>query len=885
MKKRIFSLIAALSMVISFCTFFAEAAGTSDSGNLILNGGFEAEEFSPWECVPGQYAGIEKYIAHTGDNCAVVQSYELKQRFSEAEKNKTYLASAWVKPSVDDMRVAMLVKNVNHKADNSDYWALDGSVLIERYNADKWHYIEHLVTTPETTEDLELYFSGYTQGDDWDQQNTKIFYVDDVYFGEIIPAAILNGEDIIEADYTAKTFNYSISIGNSQGGTKGVEATDVSGTLDIDENAKSKGITFENGVLTLPAKIGPIDITFTGSVSGVVNGEQQSFELNKVVKVIGYDLRGNRLVNGSFETAGTSGWVYYYSQSIPPKIVSDDSKISGNYSLYTNGSITQQTYLEPDTYYYLSTTFKPDTATFFAYNILDETNNKQLIANNGGGYNNTDTYERTYVFKTLENTSNVNFGFTGYEVAWNDFGFYTIDDIELKKYSVDGTINGKRVINNRISGTSANYSVSTIDTLGRSLGVSSVAWSLEEAPEGVTINESTGELTIAQGVENCTFTVNANILAIAEIWTAENTTSYQEIETVATIEVTVNAYDPYGNLVENGDFESGTAEGWSENENSQIVTDNVKSGTYANKDIGGLEQTVAVEANSYYITSLNIAADNDTGFVTMNIWDDTIPHPTEDKAGYWKIDNAFNMTAADGWHNALKVIKTGERTENLKIVFAGYSLSPWDYSYVYVDDIYMAKLNFYNTINGEDIIKAGSESAYTNDLKNNLGSNAGIGATSKNTWEIVGSPEGISVDENGTVTVSETATVKEFTLKLTSETNIKAFTDETVSNSSLEVETDDIITSVATKTISVVPLISFENSTFKADFATADSDKDCQYIVAFYNGDNLVSTAIKYDKTFDIDFDSALCDNVKVFTWNIATLAPLRNEILTLNLK
>ena len=900
MKKRILSLalLVAFMTVLLGVTSVSFASGT----NLLENGNFENETIDPWCSHAGQFAGKDEFTHSGSGSLVAVADGVIYNKVLSAEGNKQYLFSAWVSPAMDDMRIAASLRNMK-AVDNSsgqwcdkngnpvNYWIMDSTVFMNRFSKEQWHLIETVVTTPEDASEMWLEFSAFDPGTVWGQSVLRKYFIDDVYFGEIVADGVISGKNVIQSDINPVSENYNITIGNIQGGTAGISATDiVVNSVAVDSASLEKGVTFENGVLTVPTSYEDYTITLTADVSGKVNGEDVNFVKTKEIEVIGFNPYLNMLENGDFEEGKTGDWTGAFE-------IKEYAEESDNGKSYAYGS--ELYYLgindfpkDNGKYYILNADFNPGSeekdikfgfGTFASHNEAftkktfsgDNWYNEQIVAKRESYENGDGVYLKPEISISVWDAG-----------AWTMNNGYkaSFDNISLCELNAIAEIGGENVLNASMTDITSQYLVDVKNNFGTTVGIGTTTskWSLKEAYEGVSIDEDTGVLTVTPTIESGEITIVCEAESVIQTNSGNamvDTTDKLVSETEKTIEL--KAYDPYANMVKNGDFETGNKEGFAGTCNiKNWEPADVKGGSYS--AFGGelyyQMPDFPKDNGKYYILNADFMPAEQTmdihiGLSTFSSHNEALVMGTFEK---------------DRWYNA-QVVAKRESYENGEGTYLApeIAISAWDAgawtmnnnNRAYFDNLYLCELKAIATLFGDDEITVAADSVASNyrvDVANNFGGYAGIGTTTT-VYSLKEAYEGVTIDEStGVVTVSPCAKTGEITVVASSVSKIV-----TTYNNGRKEEADSL-TSTAEKTIKINSSLSDENSVLKADFsnATFEDGKTPEFIVALYDGTELVKVVSFTSRAFEFDYSEFDVDNAKIFTWNtLGSLEPLKAVI------
>lgn len=894
--KKLVSILTAAVMLVSLMTCTVTCG--AQTGNLIY-GDFENDKIEPWKPHEGQYASLTSY-SHSGNGAVIVVSNGLNYGETlSAEGNKTYLYSAWVKPVQNNMRIAPSIKNLKATqklndvwcdADGNpiDYWVYDGTGNTAYFSNDKWTLLEAVITTPADASEMELAFSAYDPGTQWSQNTVRKYYIDDVYFGEIVPAGVILGNDVISSSPLTQTLTYSAVIGNSQGGTAGVTCSDLTvSDFTLDGDYSDKGVTFDNGTLTVPSNRSEKSYTIKlkAAVSGTVNGETVTYNAVKNITVDPYVHYKNHLKNSDFESGDTHPWLEYggnlsaYEKAKDGN--SEENALDGDWSLYVSaGEVWQDVDVLPDTYYIMGANFKPGAngdarmdRTVHDYSV--ESGSGYWLVDSAGAENDLYSYSadswhfKEHIFKTTENTTKVQYRLCARDTSGAITKDYYIDNLFLSEFGVDGEISGLSAVNAGVNNKTYSYSAEILNNAGGTKGIGTYtnAWSLKEAYEGVSIDKD-GVLTVEPAAKSGEVTI-----VLETTGTTSADAGSQDYTVTAEKTVEISAYNPYENFLVNPGFEEGTTDGWKASDSVITAqTDDKNSGTYsAYVSQWAITQRVPVKPNTVYVFSGYINPSANGQIMCTNIWDDTIGNGG--KYGNWALDKWWTYNT--GWNKIEYLVKTTANTNELMMKINSYGVNDWNSTAPYgVDDVYFSEFGVKGVISGDDSITAGGSSkTYTADVTNTLGNTDYLSNITK-TWSLKEAYSGVSINsETGELTVAEGAQAESVTIVLTSTASANVNISDLVGNRGTA---DEILTSQTEKTVAVSNGVTVSDGKISVDFSERSAVSNGTYIVALYDGNKLVSTAVKTDKTFEVPYSGTAADTAKVFVWDsLAGLKPV----------
>lgn len=848
MKKLVAILTAAVMLV---CLMTCAATCGAQTGNLISNGDFENGSLSPWKPWTGQWAGVWG-SAHSGDYCAAVASQGFFTSVSNLEPNTQYIVSAWVLPTLNNKTFKIQVSN-NKFPTGDAHWINISEFTLKN---DRWNYIECAFTTPaDVSEGAKVEICKA-------ESIANNMYIDDVYFGEAVPAGVIVGDDVVMSSPLTTTLNYNAAIGNSQGGTAGVTYSDLTvSDFGLDGDYSDKGVTFADGVLTVPSNLSneAYTINLKATVSGTVNGETVTYNAVKNITVNPYELYKNHLKNSTFESGDTEPWTNWGGTLS----VTEDEALKGKKSLYISaGEVRQDVNVLPNTYYIMGSNFKPaeSNSTRIGRSVHD------YSVSSGAGYWLVDTlgagdlqfysadkwHSDEQIFKTTENTTKIQYRLNASDKTWGATKAFYIDNLFLSEFSVDNEINGLNDVNAGLKAKTYSYGAVVLNNAGGTKGVGTYTntWSLKEAYDGVSIDNN-GVLTVEPTAKSGMVTV-----VLTTTGTTSEDTGSQAYTLTAKKTVNISAFNRYENFLENGGFEEGTTAGWTPSSSVISVQSDIKnSGNYSvHVSQYGLNQDVFVEQNKIYVFSGYVRADNET-LICTNIWD-----YNKGETGNWLLDK--NKVYNNNWTEFRYLLKTEDSSDKVQIKLNGYKRD-WTAGAPYsADDLYFAEFGVTGTISGDDSIMAGSSAkTYTADVKNTLGTTDYLNNITT-TWSLKEAYDGISINsETGALTAEAGAQTGNVTVVLTVSAGVDGFDGDTV-------------TSVTEKTVAVTNGVNASDGKLTVDFS--ELSKEGVYIVALYDSNKLVSAVVKTEKAFEVPYSGTAADTAKVFVWDsLAGLKPV----------
>lgn len=209
-----------------------------------------------------------------------------------------------------------------------------------------------------------------------------------------------------------------------------------------------------------------------------------------------------------------------------------------------------------------------------------------------------------------------------------------------------------------------------------------------------------------------------------------------------------------GNLIINGDFETGTTENWSNYQGSLAVSESdTYDGNYSLSVTASELQYrgIPVTPGDTYILSAALKGKYKNGLYARILTDET-----KVKIGEVKI------TTAENWENRAFIAKMPDDADKLRIIFFSYN-SSWKYGDFFVDDVYFGKLSLKGDIIGESIVSTGNTPktyTYSAKITNQLGNNEGVSGdyAPDITWSLNNATSDITINsQTGELLVSENA--------------------------------------------------------------------------------------------------------------------------------
>lgn len=724
MKKRCIALTALLVFLLSVLGGVSSALASD--ANLLENGDFESGTIEPWTVSSGNSVSLTAF-SHSGSGALETANlYGVSHNNAvSVEGGKQYLCSAWVRPEEDDVRIAPSIKNpaavqaidgkwCDENGNPVTYWVYDNAKCLTRYNSGKWSLLEVIVTVPSDANEANLSFVAYDSGTDWKQTKTKKYYIDDAYFGEIIADGAIIGDDEIHSGLNSVSGNYNITIGNSRGGTAGVSASDVSCSATLDTASVQKGVTFENGVLTVPRSDEDYTITLTAEISGKVNGADtvSSFTKTKEIKVLAFDPYANLLENGDFESGASTGFGGLSSI----KAWEDTTLTGGKYSAYGARIFKDLTDFPQDNgkYYILSADFMPidqkmdihaAISTFYTDN---ETFVKKTYEPNVW-YNVQSVAKRTAYYASDGTYCIPSIGLSAFDSgAWSQANgnMMYIDNLYLTELKAVSQIKGAAIIERPQKSVTSSFLVNVTNNFGGTAGIGATTseWSLVDengnpaSVDGVTI-DSSGVVHIDENAKACEIYVKASSETQAMLDYRGNNnarTLGDKLKSEAVKKVIIEDYNKFANILKNFSFENGT-EDWNPYGVCDIVTDDTVSGDNAVCLSGEMKQFAAVEPDTYYIFSYKYKPATSVKMCS-GIWGYTpdieeYASPNGQTNGKWLTDNSKDLYAAEEWDTFEMGFKTDSDAKNILVKLTTYTHS-WKSSRdlkLYIDDVVLRK--------------------------------------------------------------------------------------------------------------------------------------------------------------------------------------------------
>lgn len=768
-------------------------AVAGEDGNLLINSGFE-DGTNSWSLqgTGWEFGSIDKETTpngvHSGDYSAHVPvraGGSFPYQIVQLEADKTYIASVAVK----------LNENTNSNAQTATLYvspltsgAASSSIKSATLNSE-WGLSNGLITTTGATR-------AYVGVAQW--TGVASFYVDDFYFGELAIGDVnIIGEsysDIVSLpkDQETKTVGLSAEILNQLGTTKGLEDANVS-LWELTEEVDGAYIDEATGELTLESYVEAetlgVRVTIEPDYAGAPS---EPFVFEKTLKVIPYDLltATNMLVNSGFEN-GTASWQKQGSWDFESvsKAEEPDNVYAGDYAaLVPVRAATafpyQTVQLEADKTYISSVAIK----------LKENTNTNTQLATlylspqNGCGsatVQNVSLTDSWAVSKGILTTTANGSAYVGV-AQWTGVASFYIDDA----YFGELTVSDIKVIgegNSDLVSIPENdepkvvpLSVEVFNQLNTTDGLSQTAqrWELTEEIEGITIDETTGELTLNPGVQAESLGVRVTLEpdyagAPSEPFVFEKTLKVIPFDPIAST-----------NMLSNADFEEGHLNGWISNWQPGIkLTDaDAYSGTYSALTAGKPAGTnvsylpVTLEANKRYLfsTMVKLVKENVKGALTFHIYAGSIERPYSDAE-----------TINPNHEEWTRIIGTVDNPK-AKPVESFISVTEWYHPEAdfYTDDYYVGMLRASMTYTGKkdcDIPgegKAANRVKLTTEFKNQFGNRVGLTEATVTRWELAEEYPGVSVvNDNGAdyLVVTERANAQK--IKITA-----VFEDERIYN-------------------------------------------------------------------------------------------------------
>lgn len=509
---------------------------------------------------------------------------------------------------------------------------------------------------------------------------------------------------------------------------------------------------------------------------------------------------GNLLVNAGFEDSDLSAW--HSSGSFNQ---TSDEKLSGDYGIYiSHNGLYQNFSAKPDTYYLVSANVKaPENGMKLGVSLdyYHDSENPlkfdRLLAYtktvNSGSWD-----KLTRIIKTPEadegaETINLRYSLSGYTWQWKD-GAYYADDLMVSELKFTADISGNDTV-------SAGNSVFTADIKNNSgdsncISASTKTWSLENAPDGVSIDENSGVLTVDSSVENGTqVTVKLAADVTFSVYKSGNEFDQNEVTEAVeyaeplTAEKTVTVEKKVipkilTNYLTNGGFEEGNLSSWSytSGKDIQVVTDSYE-GSYAVYSPKGdsMNQEIEVKPDTYYIISATVKAEADDAIMYMNLWDENMENPNNpSKPGNWLLDY-YTKGVNGGWNQMTKIIKTNPTSAKLRYQVNAYKNTWTEGRAFYADNCFFSELGLSANISGDDTVMlpahGSSTFTYTADVTDNAGSKNLFTATPSKSWSLNGDYKGVSINPStGELTVTSEAELGEIEIVCETAASVYDFT-------------------------------------------------------------------------------------------------------------
>ncbi len=497
--------------------------------NLVVNGGFETGDLNgdgivtaiegwniqnPWELgvvdktttpngvLSGNYAGLIPLGKGTA-------SYPYQ--YINLEANKTYIASGAFRFIQGTNGTLQQAKVYLSAADFATAPVIEDGENVWLNDTSKWVVSKGKVTTSS---------AGKLLIGIWETYGVTEFYADDLYLGELTVADVnvtVDGEsgavDMQSAKGT-KTFALGAEILNQLGTGYGLESATVSkwelanaiNGVSINENTGALTVTPVAQATAIDLRI-TVEADFTGAAA-------EGYVIEKTLQLIPADLNAdtNLVVNGGFED-GVNGWTLQgnWDFGSVSKATTPEGVYSGDYAaslpIKNGGDFPYQSInLEGNRTYIASAQLKIIERTegnvqpvnyYFAIGEADATKESN------GVYLDSPVWKQMTGKVVTKNAAEMLLGI----VEWQGMTGFYLDDIYLGELYVkdvniiseDGAaIKVPTGAESKVVALSAEILNQINTTQGLTQTVKK--WELTEAVDGVSINESTGELTVAPSV-------------------------------------------------------------------------------------------------------------------------------------------------------------------------------------------------------------------------------------------------------------------------------------------------------------------------------------------------------------------------------------------------
>lgn len=492
------------------------------------------------------------------------------------------------------------------------------------------------------------------------------------------------------------------------------------------------------------------------------------------------DAGENLLVNAGFEDSDLSAWGT--SSSIDR---TSDEKLSGEYGVYVSANSIYQSFTgKPGTYYLVAANLKSiENGSNIGMCIdkdPDDTNFKRLLSNTrsmqSGSWNRLVRIIKTPEVNEGDETLNLQFRIDGYAWNWQSGAAYYADDLMVSELKFTADISG----NDTVSTGESVFTADIKNNAGDSNCISAVtpSWSLENAPDGVTIDETSGVLTVDSSVENgtevtikLTANVTFSVYKSGNEFDQNEVTEETEYAEPLTAQKTVTVEKKVipkilTNYLTNGDFEEGDLSSWSyeSGKDIQISADSYKGGCSAYSPKGtALNQDIEVKPNTYYIVSSAVKGATDDAIMYMNLWDYNMDN--NGKPGNWLMDY-YTVGVNGGWDQRAKIIKTNSNSSKLRYQVNAYKNDWTDSRPFYIDNCFFSELGLSANISGDDSVMlpahGSSTFKYTADVTDNAGTKKLIQGTPAVSWSLNGDYKGVSINSStGELTVTSEAELGE----------------------------------------------------------------------------------------------------------------------------